>query len=713
VKFATVAPGSTLSAGDFLVTGPANNAPVFSSGTSASIAENSPVSTIVYQAVATDADGDSISYALGGADAALFTIDASGAVRLIQAADYEVRPSYSLTVTASDSGPAAATRSVTVNVTDRSERGPTPRDREFPFENESIDTAQEIHWFLLEPSINPNLPDDDLPSITMVGSISTPADKDFYSISLAKGQLLILDLDLSGGNLDALINVYGPNHQFLASGDDHITLDPGSAPHPEYGHNTDPLVRFRAPATGTYFFSVESFQGGTARTSGSYELNVSVGPPATPAQLLEEDVLAMLSGQEWSALNLTYGFPTRESDYRTGEWAEEISAGMGPLDTQQQNAVRTILGQAANFTNLAFTQSTGTPGSAQLRYALSDLPETAYAAFPGAGMGGDSWYNILAYDSPRVGNYEWLGFLHETGHALGLKHPHEAPAVSLRHDLLAYTVMSYRSYEGAPVNEDGGYTNETWGFPQTYMMLDIAALQHLYGADFSYNSGNTTYSWNPNTGAFLINGGVQWTPGANRVFMTIWDGGGIDTYNLANYSGHTIIDLRPGGWVQTGAHQLARFGDGSLAEGNVANALLYNGDQRSLIERAIGGTDNDTFIANEAANRFTGNGGFNQFQWNSVADSPVGAADVITDYHGDILNFSGIDAIKWSSADDPFTLIGSNAFTGVSGQLRWEATGDRIDIFGDVDGDAVADLHVIAYWDDVLPPWIPDHFIML
>ena len=35
--------------------------------------------------------------------------------------------------------------------------------------------------------------------------------------------------------------------------------------------------------------------------------------------------------------------------------------------------------------------------------------------------------------------------------------------------------MSYRSYIGGPTS--GGYTNETFGYAQTFMMLDIAAAQ--------------------------------------------------------------------------------------------------------------------------------------------------------------------------------------------------------------------------------------------
>ena len=77
--------------------------------------------------------------------------------------------------------------------------------------------------------------------------------------------------------------------------------------------------------------------------------------------------------------------------------------------------------------------------------------------------------------------------LHELGHALGLKHAQEAggvaaTAVPSAQDSLEFTVMTYRSYVGAPTT---GYSFEQWGAPQSYMMLDIAALQTMYGADFA------------------------------------------------------------------------------------------------------------------------------------------------------------------------------------------------------------------------------------
>ena len=150
--------------------------------------------------------------------------------------------------------------------------------------------------------------------------------------------------------------------------------------------------------------------------------------------------------------------------------------------------------------------------------------------------GGDVWIgrSIGSNLAPIVGTYGWMTHIHELGHALGLKHSHQGSqyngnTVPSSTDDIEFTVMSYRSFINAPLN---GYTNETYGYAQTLMMYDIAALQTMYGADFSTNSSDTRYQWDPSTGTMYLNGVSQGTPGANRIFLTTWDGGGNDTYDL-------------------------------------------------------------------------------------------------------------------------------------------------------------------------------------
>ena len=108
-----------------------NTAPVFSSSSvSRSIAENTAAGQNVGAAVtATDADtGDTLGYALGGADAASFDfVESSGQIRTKTnvSYDFEAKSSYTVTVTASD-GTATADASVTIGITDVDEPPSAP-----------------------------------------------------------------------------------------------------------------------------------------------------------------------------------------------------------------------------------------------------------------------------------------------------------------------------------------------------------------------------------------------------------------------------------------------------------------------------------------------------------------------------------------------------------------------------------------------------------
>ena len=101
-----------------------NEAPIFTSDAAVSVAENQ---TAAYTALATDADGDDLSYTLSGTDAALFMIDgATGEVRFIEAPDFE-NPGdadgdnvYDIVVTASD-GTNSTDQAVAITVTDEND----------------------------------------------------------------------------------------------------------------------------------------------------------------------------------------------------------------------------------------------------------------------------------------------------------------------------------------------------------------------------------------------------------------------------------------------------------------------------------------------------------------------------------------------------------------------------------------------------------------
>jgi serralysin len=321
----------------------------------------------------------------------------------------------------------------------------------------------------------------------------------------------------------------------------------------------------------------------------------------------------LLGEMKWAVTSFTYSAPASGSLYESKYGSGEPDDNFATLNVAQRLVVEATLAMYASYSGLDFAEITESKSvSADLRFAMSDTPSTAWAYFPSTSPeGGDAWFNNSGgwYDSPTKGNYANTTFLHETGHALGLEHPHTDNVMPLDRDSLEYTVMSYRSYVGKSLN--GGYTNETWGYPQSLMMYDIAAIQHLYGPDYGTNGGDTTYSWSPATGEMFVDGVGQGAPGANRIFQTVWDGGGADTYDFSNYETDLSVDLRPGQWTTTSSDQLAKLHyDGSqIATGNIANALLYNGDARSLIENAKGGSGNDVIIGNSAANTLWGGAG--------------------------------------------------------------------------------------------------------
>ncbi len=105
-----------------------NRAPVFTedASTTRTIGENTEAGSNIGNAVsATDQDAnDTLTYTLGGTDAAAFRIDGTtGQIKTKAALDYETKNTYSVTLTVSD-GLATDTIAVTINVTDIDENHP-------------------------------------------------------------------------------------------------------------------------------------------------------------------------------------------------------------------------------------------------------------------------------------------------------------------------------------------------------------------------------------------------------------------------------------------------------------------------------------------------------------------------------------------------------------------------------------------------------------
>ena len=172
---------------------------------------------------------------------------------------------------------------------------------------------------------------------------------------------------------------------------------------------------------------------------------------------------------------------------------------------------------------------------AKIRLAAvrQDQGTEAFAYYPEAGLGGDIFLNanVLSDSSYYAsGGYGRHTFLHELGHAMGLDHPFEGLSrLPESYDNSYYTVMTYDG-EGT-LEVELGITNEGYraytigAYRNDFGIIDIAALQKIYGPNVSSNAQDTIYTYHESERKF---------ESSDNHYLTIWDAGGIDTLDFSD-----------------------------------------------------------------------------------------------------------------------------------------------------------------------------------
>ena len=325
--------------------------------------------------------------------------------------------------------------------------------------------------------------------------------------------------------------------------------------------------------------------------------------------------------------------------------------------------------------------------------------------------------------TPDGGSYPLERAMHEIFHSLGLKHPHDgAPLLPARLDFNYYTVMSYNKVGELTANVanhfdviSGSVTGA--GNAQTPMALDIYALQTLYGQSANAG-GDTAYKWIADGQNLDLDPNDNQTVKIGRGFYSIWDTGGMgDAIDFSSASDRSLINLNGATlgegavreellntlqhshvwnsmiWDVTGAFLVDEFNNEYAGVGGYLSTTFShkgfrpggftianpNGNTSAVIENAVGGSNDDIVIGNQAANEIRGNDG----------------DDFIFGFNGDDVIFGG------SGNDELRGGTGADRIHGGSGDdlIYYAKDGDIVD-GGDGDDVFVYDGLVQSAWGD-------------
>lgn len=361
------------------------------------------------------------------------------------------------------------------------------------------------------------------------------------------------------------------------------------------------------------------------------------------------DAVALASGTQWGGRDaggqtvVTYSFSTAGSLFDSD--AAQFSATLLEFSAQDKATTRTLLASISAVCNVTFVEVADTGAQAgQVRYGYSQAPNdmgyTGYAFFPSdAAIGGDVWIGT----SQAAAQWDFYRpdlILHETLHAIGLKHPFSGDVtLSSQADIIPNTVMSYSAVAGS---QQGSLSL----YPVEPMALDVQMLQNLYGAA-AHNAGNTVYDL----------AGDDF-----RNFRALWDSAGTDTLDASRVGSAVTLDLHSGARSDIGVKidSYAVF-NGAPSYGSYTDTLaLANG---TGIENAMGSAYGDTLIGNELDNIFVGAGGDDRIDGSWGADTAA--------YSGTIANFK-IEKIGGAVyVTDRQGGQGTDALTGVE-KLRFQ-----------------------------------------
>lgn len=505
---------------------------------------------------------------------------------------------------------------------------------------------------------------------SFLGELSTNGDRDWVAISLEAGTSYVIDLvGGSGGTalIDPYLRVFDDDATQVAFDDDG-------------GAGRESRLNFTATETGTYYLSAGAWND---NYTGSYALSVSTSTGGAPVGTIDQLASYLTDGYWDDNGGARHAFDTSNA----------ITVYLGDLNADGQRLAQWALQAFEAVIDVTY-EVVGSAAAAIIDF--TDTNSGAYAGYSSfGGVTTSAYVNVssswLSSYGTQLDDYNFLTYLHEIGHAMGLGHQGDyngsasyGSSETYANDSYQYSIMSYFSQ-----NENTS-VSASLAYPVTQMLVDIVALQNLYGTPDDVNSptaGATTYgvghSWSAtyqggtlnSYGAYMAHFFDAWAEGSDPnnymdgspgSALTIYDVSGHDRVDFSTDTGHQVIDLNA-------------EGIGSVY-GETGNFLIARG---TVIEDYIAGSGNDDVTGNDAANFLDGGSG---------NDTLSGGGD------NDVLRGGlGADLLEGGSGEDSADYSGASA--GLIADLAFsqhntnEANGDHFD--------SVEGLKGTAYNDDL------------